>query len=157
MSENEKQGFRMTGGKVLGIFMAVFGVVFTVNIYMAYSAVSTFPGLEVANSYVASQEFNDRLVAQQALGWEVAVEVDGGELLVHFTDIEGNPVSVAAMNATLGRATHTREDVEPEFTYRRGTFRAPVALESGYWHLRLLATAPDGTEFQQRVAFRHSG
>ena len=157
MSENESQGFRMTGTKVLGIFVGVFAVVFTVNVYMAFSAISTFPGLEVQNSYVASQEFNDRRAAQEALGWEVVVEAGNGELNVHFTDAEGNPASVAGMQAVLGRATHTRDDFEPDFAYRRGTFSAPVDLENGYWHLRLVAFAHDGTEFQQRIAFRHEG
>ncbi|MCC5987547.1 MAG: FixH family protein [Pararhodobacter sp.] len=157
MNEDRKPKFRMTGGKVLGIFLGAFGIIFTVNIFMAYNAVSTFPGLEVQNSYVASQGFNDRLAAQQALGWEVAVEVAEGELRVHFTDAEGNPVSVTGMTATLGRATHTRDDVAPEFSYRRGTFSAPVELEHGNWNLRLLATAPDGTEFQQRISFWHRG
>jgi nitrogen fixation protein FixH len=31
-----------------------------VNLLMAYQAISTFPGLEVKNSYVASQKFDER-------------------------------------------------------------------------------------------------
>ncbi len=157
MSQSEKPGFRMTGRKVVGIFISIFAVVFSVNIFMAYSAVSTFPGLEVANSYVAGRGFDERMAAQRALGWEVAVEVAPEAVHIHFTDAAGNPVEVAQMQATLGRATHTRDDIEPEFTYYRGTFTAPVSLDTGNWNLRLHARAPDGTAFQQRISFDHSG
>lgn len=149
---------KMTGGKVLGIFLASFGIIIAVNLVMAYSAVSTFPGLEVRNSYVSSQGFNDRLTAQRSLGWDVQVGVDDGELRVVFTDPEGNPAAVADFEATLGRATHTRDDIVPAFAHpSSGIFTAPVAIAPGNWNLRLVATAPDGTEFRQRVSFRHRG
>lgn len=154
MSERKRE---LTGRKVLAIFVSIFGVIIAVNAFMAYSAVSTFPGLEVQNSFVASQGFNDRLERQRGLGWDIRVEVEDGELRVHITDPDGSPAAVADLNATLGRATHTRDDVSPEFVYIRDSFRAPVDLENGNWNLRLVATAPDGTQFRQRVSFRHRG
>jgi nitrogen fixation protein FixH len=48
----------MTGRKVLAITVSAFGVIIAVNFLLAYKAVSTFPGLEVPNSYVASQTFD---------------------------------------------------------------------------------------------------
>ncbi|WP_209424908.1 FixH family protein [Pararhodobacter sp. SW119] len=154
MSDSRKQ---LTGPKVFAIFAGAFGLIISVNLFMAYSAISTFPGIEVQNSYVASQGFNDRLARQRALGWDIRVAVEGGELQVHITDPDGTPAEVADLSATLGRATHTRDDITPEFTYARGSFRAPVELARGNWNLRLVATARDGTEFQQRVSFRHRG
>lgn len=157
-STRESTRGKMTGGKVLAIFLGAFGVIIAVNLVMAYSALSTFPGLEVRNSYVASQGFNDRLTSQRALGWDVAVGVDDGELRVVFTDPQGNPARVSGFEATLGRPTHTRDDVEPQFAYQSsGIFIAPVTIAPGNWNLRLVATAPDGTEFRQRVSFRHRG
>lgn len=147
----------LTGRKVLAIFLGSFGLIIAVNLFLAWSAVRTFPGLEVRNSYVASQGFNEALARQQALGWDVRVEVSQGALHVHFTDASGTPVDVAGMRATLGRATHMRDDVTPDFAYASGTFTAPVAIEPGNWNLRLVATAPDGTEFRQRVSFWHRG
>jgi nitrogen fixation protein FixH len=147
----------LTGRKVLAIFVGIFGVIISVNAFMAYSAVSTFPGLEVQNSFVASQGFNARLARQRELGWDIRVEVQGDQLHVHITDPDGTPAEVAELTATLGRATHTRDDVTPDFTYARGSFRAPVDLENGNWNLRLVATARDGTQFRQRVSFRHRG
>jgi len=62
---------QLTGRHVLMIFVGAFTVIIGVNIALAYNAVRTFPGLEVKNSYVASQEFNTRRAAQVALGWTV--------------------------------------------------------------------------------------
>lgn len=152
-----KQGFRMTGRKALAIFVGAFSVIISVNLLLAYSAVSTFPGLEVQNSYVSSQGFNDRLAAQTALGWEVRLEVSEGVMRVHFTHADGTAAEVAGMQATLGRATHVRDDTTPAFEYANGTFSAPVTLEPGNWNLRLVATAPDGTEFRQRISFWQRG
>lgn len=153
----ESTAGKMTGGKVLAIFAGAFGTILAVNLVMAYSAVSTFPGLEVQNSYVASQGFNDRLTAQRSLGWDVQVGVHDGELRVAFTDPDGSPAAVAGFEATLGRATHTRDDLQPDFAHDAGIFSAPVTIAPGNWNLRLVATAPDGTEFRQRVSFRHRG
>jgi nitrogen fixation protein FixH len=152
-----KRRGEFTGRKALAIFVSVFGLIIAVNSFMAYSAISTFPGLEVQNSYVASQGFNARLAKQRALGWDVRVEVAAGELRVHITDPDGTPAEVADLSATLGRATHTRDDVTPAFRYAQGSFRAPVELDHGNWNLRLVAIAPDGTEFRQRVSFHHRG
>lgn len=152
-----ESGFRLTGRHVLAIFGGAFGVIIAVNLVLAWQAVRTFPGVEVANSYVASQGFNARLAAQQSLGWQTRVEVTGGELRLLIDGPDGRPASVASLSATLGRATHTRDDIEPVFERMVGGFAAPVDLAPGNWNLRLVATAPDGTEFRQRLSFRHRG
>ena len=59
----------LTGRHVLVITVSAFAVIIGVNLTLAYQAVATFPGLEVQNSYVAGQGFNDRKAAQEALGW----------------------------------------------------------------------------------------
>jgi nitrogen fixation protein FixH len=151
-----QSAFRLNGRHVLAIFVGCFGVILTVNMAMAWFAVSTFPGVEVQNSYVASQGFNTRLADQRALGWETRVEVVDGELRLYVTDPDG-AADVAALSATLGRATHNRDDIQPEFHRIEGGFATPVSLEPGNWNLRLVATAPDGTEFRQRMSFWYRG
>lgn len=141
----------LTGRKVLIFTVGAFSVIIAVNITMAVFAVGTFPGLEVKNSYVASQKFDDERAAQEALGWDVAAEVHEGMLTIAFTGRSGYPVEVQSLQATVGRATHTREDVAPAFAYDDGTFSAPVELAPGNWNVRLVATAPDGTAFRQRI------
>lgn len=147
----------LTGRKVLAIVVSFFGVIIAVNLTMAYFAVGTFPGLDVKNSYVASQTFDDDRAVQEALGWVVDVSYQDGELLVVVTDKAGKPVDVAKINAIVGRPTHVRDDQTPEFQQRSGAFKARMLLNPGLWNLRMKATALDGTEFKQRLTFSVKG
>lgn len=144
----EKQ---LTGRHVLMIFGGAFGLIIGVNIFMAYSAVSTFPGLEVKNSYVASQQFDERKAAQEALGWTVRADAAEGQVILSITDEAGNPVRVGALNAVLGRATHVADDMTPEFIFDGTAYVAPADLAGGNWNIRMTALAEDGTRFSQRV------
>jgi nitrogen fixation protein FixH len=142
---------QLTGRHVFLIFAGAFGTIIAVNLVLAYSAVSTFPGLEVKNSYVASQEFNERKAAQEALGWDVRATHGGGVLRLAITDAGGQPVRVASLDATVGRATHVADDQRPEFHFDGRGYVAPVTLAPGNWNIRMEARAMDGTAFQQRV------
>ena len=144
----------ITGRHVLIGFVAAFGVIISVNLFLAYSAVSTFPGLEVSNSYVASQEFDERRDAQEALEWTVDASHHDGVLTLAITGATGAPVEVAQLDAVLGRATHVRDDVSPDFTFNGTAYLAPVDLAPGNWNIRMEAVAPDGTQFKQRVVLR---
>ena len=145
---------RLTGWHVLAIFLGFFGTIITVNLFMAFQAVATFPGLEAKNGFVSSQSFEERRDAQEALGWTVGARLEDGVLAIAFADAAGRPVDVARMEAVVGKATHVREDRQPDFTYRAGTFRAPMTLEPGNWNIRLTAWAADGTPYQARVPLR---
>ncbi len=143
----------LTGRKVLLIVVAFFGVIIGVNLFMASMAVGTFPGLDVKNSYIASQTFDDEREAQTALGWDVSVTYVDGELQVAVLNAAGAPADVAKLAALVGRPTHVRDDQTPEFQQRDGMFKARVTLASGLWNLRLEATSLDGTPFKQRLTF----
>ena len=141
----------LTGRHVLAITLAAFGVIIAVNMVMAVKAVSTFPGLETPNSYVASQRFDRDRAAQAALGWTVTPEYDGQELTLMVRDAQGNPARIKSLSATVGRPTHVREDQTPRFIYEHGLFRAPLVLAPGIWNIHVTAQAWDGTEFRQRI------
>lgn len=141
----------LTGRKVFIITAAAFGVIIGVNITMAVLAVGSFPGLEVRNSYVASQSFDADKEAQEALGWKVDVGVEDDQLVIAITGRNGYPAEVESLDAIVGRPTHVKDDFQPEFTYRDGAFTAPVDLAPGNWNIRMVATAPDGTPFRQRI------
>ena len=142
---------KLTGKHVFAIFGGAFGVIISVNLVLAYSAVNTFPGLEVRNSYVASQTFNDRKAAQEALGWTIGAHHRDGTLTLSITDAAGTPVEAEMLDATVGRATHVAEDVTPDFRFDGQAYVASVPLGDGNWNIRMTALADDGTEFQQRV------
>ena len=142
---------QLTGKHAAMIFIGAFGVIITVNLALAYNAVATFPGLEVKNSYVASQQFDERRDAQQALGWTVRADATGGLVVLSITDAQGRPVEVAELDAVLGRATHVKEDMAPDFRFDGKAYVAPAELGDGNWNIRMKAVARDGTEFSQRV------
>lgn len=141
----------ITGKHVLIGFVAAFTVIIGVNLFLAASAIRTFPGLEVDNSYVASQEFDDRKAAQEALGWTVSADHEDGRLILRINDEGGIPVAVSDLEATVGRATHVGDDQTPEFEFDGNAYVAPVALGDGNWNIRMRARAQDGTRFEQRV------
>ncbi len=142
---------QLTGKHVAYGFVAAFGVIIGVNLLLAVSAVRTFPGLEVKNSYVASQNFDTRRTAQEALGWQVSARHSGGALSLAITDDMGQPVRATEIAATLGRATHVADDTQPDFQFDGTAYVAPVELGAGNWNIRLMAVSEDGTEFLQRV------
>ena len=141
----------LTGGKVLAIFSAFFGVTIAVNAVLAFEAVRTFPGLEVANSYVASQTFDADRAAQEALGWTAEARIAGDELILSLTDAAGRPAQAVAVAGVFGRPTTVRDDQSPVFVFDGQVWRAAVATEPGQWNLRLEARAGDGTAFRQRL------
>jgi nitrogen fixation protein FixH len=145
----------LTGRHVLLITLLAFGTVIAVNLLLAVKAVGTFPGLEVRNSYVASQSFDRDRAAQQALNWTVTPEYDGRELVLAIRDARGNPAPVERIEVTVGRPTRVSEDQTPVFTYSGGLFHAPLQLAPGLWNIHLTAMAPDGTVFRQRLDHYH--
>jgi len=146
-----------TGRHAAMLFVGAFGVIILVNLILAFSAVKTFPGLEVKNSYVASQEFDIRRDAQEALGWHVNARAAGGLVILSITDAAGMPIMVENLNAVLGRATHVKDDIKPDFKYDGQAYVAPVELADGNWNIRMTATSLDGTEFTQRVILHVKG
>lgn len=143
----------ITGRHVLAITVGAFSVIIAVNLTMAWQAISTFPGLEVKNSYVASQSFDADRAAQQALGWTLASDYDpqAGALVLRFADAGGQPAPVSGLSVLVGRTTVASQDSQPEFARADGAFVAPLHLAPGKWMLRVEAQAPDGTMFRQRV------
>ncbi|MCR9155980.1 MAG: FixH family protein [Rhodobacteraceae bacterium] len=142
---------KLTGWHALAIFGSCFAVIISVNLVLAYSAVKTFPGLEVKNSYVASQNFDVRREEQQSLGWEVYAEAKGGLLILSITDTQGRPVQAGKLDAVLGRATHVQDDRTPEFAFDGRAYVARETLAPGNWNIRMKATSLEGVAFEQRV------
>lgn len=141
----------LTGRHVALIFVGAFSIIIAVNLTLAFSAIKTFPGLEVKNSYVASQHFDEDRAAQQSLGWSVRADAAAGEVYLSITDADGAPVEVATLSATLGRATHVKDDSAPDFRFDGTRYVAPVDLGAGNWNIRMVATDAAGTVFRQRV------
>lgn len=147
----------LTGRHVFAITATAFGIIIAVNVTMAVNAVQTFPGLEVKNSYVASQQFQTRRDAQDELGWSINPAYDDGYLTLAFTDGAGQPVKVESLEVLVGRTTVSQDDVHPEFHLEGGRYVAPLELGRGKWMLQVQATAADGTLFHQRLDLQVRG
>lgn len=141
------------GTHVLGMFVLGFGIIIAVNLTLAFNAVKTFPGLEVKNSYVASQSFDADRSAQTALGWEVTAWLDGDALKLQILE-DGDPIAPQIDRAVFGRATSVVADQRPEFVFDGRTLNAVVEAGEGNWNLRIVAISDEGTRFQQRIIVR---
>ena len=140
----------LSGKHVAAMFISGFGLIIAVNLTLAWNAVQTFPGLEVKNSYVASQTFDADRAAQLALDWDVSAYLQGNQLVLEIAK-DGQAIEPEIVSAVFSRATSVRVDQTPQFTFDGSAFSAPVEAEPGNWNLRLVARAADGTMFRQRI------
>lgn len=143
-----------TGRHMFAILAGFFGVVIAVNLTMASYATSTFGGVVVENSYVASQEFNRWLGearSEDALGWDAATSWrPDGRLAVA---VSGAPPQVTVQ----ARARHplgTQADRTIGFErIAPGRFLSREALPAGRWTLRLTLSA-DGRIWRREAALQ---
>ena len=143
----------LTGRKVLAITIGAFGIIFGANMALVYSAIGTFPGLEVKNSYVTSQSFNDEARAQEALGWTPSISYDNGQIQFALMTETGG-VFPPDLTVEVGRLTHGREDQTLELTPVGDGYVADIDLPEGYWRIKVLATAEDGTAYKSRMELK---
>ena len=144
----------LSGRKVLMIALGAFAVVILANTLLAVYAVRSFSGLVVPNSYVASQDFDERRAAQAALGWTLDLGYAEGEFRLAIADAAGRPVRPAELGVTVGRPTTTREDRRLELEPTVGGYAGAVELPRGAWRVEVVATAEDGTLFYQSRELR---
>jgi nitrogen fixation protein FixH len=145
------KGRELKGRHVAAMFLAGFGAIIAANATLAVQAMRSFPGLEVRNSYVASQSFDAERRAQAALGWTAYVTLKAGRLTVVFADAAGRPVQPATAALTIGRTTQAAEDEAPPLVWTGSGYAAEVAGGPGRWVVHLTATAADGTSWRQRI------
>lgn len=145
---------QFTGRHMAAIMVAFFSVVIAVNFTMARLASSTFGGVVVANSYVASQRFNDWLGearAQDRLGWRAEVRGgSGGRLEVELTGRDG-PLANALVAAQAEHPVGRLPGRAFVLTDRgNGIYAAPHGLAPGRWRVTIEARR-DGADarFQQ--------
>ncbi|NNU78963.1 FixH family protein [Halovulum dunhuangense] len=141
----------LTGRKVLAITLTAFGVILAANLSLLWAALGSFPGLEVANSYVASQSFDADRRAQAALGWTAQLDHRGDMIRLELAGPDGTPVTPVALTGKLGRATFAGQDQALAFAREGAAFEAPARLAPGAWLVWIEAEAEDGTAFRQRL------
>lgn len=122
---------------MLAIMLSFFGVVIAVNLVMATFARTSWTGLVVENSYVASQQFNEKARqgrAQDALGWSGKLALDNGLVRYTLEDSDARPVDAKSATAHFRHPAYDRKDVTLVLeAVSRGVFQSRETVQDGVW------------------------
>ncbi|GAB4348020.1 MAG: FixH family protein [Oricola sp.] len=146
-----------TGWHMLGVLVLFFGTIIGVNLTLAWFANSTWTGLVVPNSYVASQHFDEVTAEkrrQAELGWSAALSHDDGVLAVDLKDKDGNYIRNAIVSAKIGHPVQDRDDQTVTLLEKGGgAYAAEVELRPGLWDVDLTVTGPKGELWTHSIRF----
>jgi nitrogen fixation protein FixH len=144
MTTDARKSFTFTGWHMLAIMLAFFGTIITVNFTMAYLATSSWSGLVVKNTYVASQQFNGKTAAiREMLATGIAgdLSVDARGMRYRLTLPGNTPVIADAVTAHFKRPVGTTQDFELQMTPAGdGLYLAETAILPGSWIVEMQAT-----------------
>lgn len=155
MAENIARKGEFTGWHMLALMVAFFGVVIGVNVFMAASAIRTWTGLVVENSYVASQEFNSKLTISRdrtSAGWQGGLDYDGSQLLFSLTDVSATPIPLETVTIAISRPIGVAEDQTlildraPD-----GRYVTSITLAPGVWNAAIVAEVPNEAPYEHRA------
>ena len=142
-----------TGHHMIAVMVLFFGTIITVNLIMARYAVTTWSGLVVENTYVASQQFNARAAearAIAALGYRVALSADKAGFYADLADRTGAPVSsdvvMISFRHPVGTAGDRTMTLAPQ---GGGRFASAETLPRGEWIADVTVTDGGQTIYQQ--------
>jgi nitrogen fixation protein FixH len=137
----------LTGGKVLSMLVAFFGVVIGVNMVLMKLAIQTLPGTEVDSAYSASLAYEKEIAAahdQSARNWKVDAQVQrgpggGATLRVEARDDSGKPMADLKFQGRFERPTDRRADQPVTLAeVASGVYRGSAPLIApGQWDLVL--------------------
>jgi nitrogen fixation protein FixH len=126
-----------TGRHMLGVLVLFFGTIIGVNLLLAYFASTSWSGLIVHNTYVASQHFNEEAAAERemrARGWKSELAIDGSTFTYSLSDASGTAVAgdrvVVHFERPVSEAQDSTLDLEP---VRSGVFSVEGRLNPGQW------------------------
>jgi nitrogen fixation protein FixH len=130
----------ITGWHVLYSVLGFFAIVFAVNGYFLYAALSTYTGVVSVEPYVKGLHYNERIAAQElqdGLHWtaDLSALASGSPLKLSFKDRRGSGIDDLAIDATLGRPATQSFDRALDFRpLGNGAYEAAIgALEPGGW------------------------
>jgi len=142
----------LTGRNVFWGLVAGFGIVVAVNAVLVWLALGSWPGLVSQTSYQDGLAYNQVLAdgqRQDAMGWQVAVAAEAGELEATFEDDSGDPIAGLMLAGTLLRPTHEGDDVVLDWRERvPGAYVAKLdGVAPGNWNL-VIETARSGEPYR---------
>ena len=143
-----------TGWHMLAVVFLFFGTIITVNGFLAFSAFTSWTGLVVQNSYVASQEFNEKLAAsraQAALNLDVQLTYRNGELIFTLRDAQQQPVRLEDVSIALTRPIGITQDRTLNLEPQGDSYAVAEDLPSGAWNVVIHAVMPGHPDFNYRA------
>ncbi|WP_181706299.1 FixH family protein [Chthonobacter rhizosphaerae] len=149
----------VTGTRVLAWVLAFFFVIFAANGALIYFALTSFPGLEVASSYKAGQQFEaerDAARAQETRHWTVDLDARiaarGAAVTAAFHAPGGRAERDLTVEAILKHPTAASRDRSVTLTEGAdGTYAGLVAdVAPGQWILEVEASRDGERLFRSR-------
>ncbi|MER8956334.1 FixH family protein [Mesorhizobium sp. M0833] len=145
MTARTQKTREFTGRQMLFTILAFFGVVIAVNLTMATLANTSWTGLVVENTYVASQQFNKKAEegrAQAALGWTGKLTIAWGEVRYSLTDAAGKRVPLHGVKVLFRHPAFEKEDKSVTLALTSGQeFAAQHMPSDGVWIVEVDADA----------------
>lgn len=137
MTTRGKNPAEFTSKHMLGLMLAFFGVVIAVNLTLVTFARTSWTGLVVENTYVASQQFNEHAAAgraQAALGWKGSLVIANGDIRYRLADASGAPIAMRGVTVKFRRPAYAAEDEAIALAkVADGTFAATRSVRDGIW------------------------
>jgi|ETNmetMinimDraft_4_1059912.scaffolds.fasta_scaffold51443_2 nitrogen fixation protein FixH len=146
-----KGRFILTGKHVLIGTSCGFALIISVNLVLAYFAVTTFPGLETTNSYLTSKQFNTIEKKQRELGWKTNIHYADEKITLVILDKNNNFIFPKNLNIRLGKATTDREDTSLIPIKSQDSFIINHKLIPGNWLVFIEAVNHEQTIYKQRI------
>jgi nitrogen fixation protein FixH len=152
-----KPAREFTGVHMWMLAVGFFGVIVTVNVGMAIVASRSWTGLVVNNSYVASQEFEEKRLAheaQRAAGWQATLTYSPGLARLVIVDGTRAPIDLGDVSIAINRPVGGHDDKVIELSRATdGGYEATIDLPRGLWAAKVTAekTALGPFELHERL------
>lgn len=141
-----------TGRHMAILVISFFGVIISVNIGMAVISSVSWTGLVVDNSYIASQEFEEKRLAheaQLAAGWQSSFSHADGTARLIVADAASKAPELGEVTLKVNRPVGGHDDQTMTMTRGAdGTYIAPLTLGDGVWDVWITAPASDKGFFE---------
>lgn len=151
----------LNGYHVAAMFVAFFGVIIAVNLTMAWFASSSWTGLVVKSSYVASQHYNEKINAarnQKVMGWRTNFGYSNNQLSLTIRDKNNQPVFFDRLTVVIGMPVSEYKDrsIVPDQN-SSGLYQANIELTEGIWAYELVAEGENPYHFEGRFFVNKKG
>lgn len=142
-----------TGWHMLAVMVLFFGTIISVNVTMAYYATSSWSGLLVKNTYVASQNFDDDVALDREMserGWISELQIGEDAIIYHLSDAEGQPILADSVAVTISRPVGILQDQVVQLVERGdGVYTASLTIDPGQWIARINAEKDGALLFRE--------